>query len=78
MGKIFFSAIVFLIFAAGFPGMVIAQDGGLSSGDMASPIDPHITLPSFVGAIVGFGPSNQSGEFKTDKCDCPAFTEGTG
>ena len=78
MGKIFFSAIVFLISAAVFPGLVSAQENGLSSGEMASPIDPHFNSPIFVGAIVGFGPSNQTGEFKTDKCDCPAFTEGTG
>lgn len=78
MGKLFFSAIVFLISAVVLPSTVMAQEEGLSSGEMASPIDPHFNSPVFVGAIVGFGPSNQTGEFKTDKCDCPAFTEGTG
>jgi hypothetical protein len=79
MGKIFLTVSVFLLAFAVFPAVILAQDEGMSSGDMASPIDPKYSYrPRFVGALVGFGPSNQSGSFVTDKCDCPAFTDGTG
>ncbi|MBS1538843.1 MAG: outer membrane beta-barrel protein [Bacteroidetes bacterium] len=70
---------VLIVFTSTVPTIVYAQDEGMSSSDMASPIDPRFSYkPRFVGAIVGLGPSNQSGSFLTDKCDCPAFTDGTG
>ncbi len=79
MGKNFLIAAVFLLATVAIPAFVYAQTDGMVSGDMASPIDPRFSYkPQFFGAVVGFGPSNQTGEYVTDKCDCPAFTDGTG
>jgi hypothetical protein len=47
--------------------------------ELSSPLAPGVTFYRFrLGATLGAGPAFQSGELKTDVCDCPAFTDGAG
>ncbi|MFN8361233.1 MAG: hypothetical protein U0264_15080 [Candidatus Kapaibacterium sp.] len=79
MGKIFFLAVVLLITSASHPSSVFAQTDAIPKGGFSSPLDPEEnTRPLYIGGLVGFGPTVESGEFLTDKCDCPAFKDGSG
>jgi len=79
MGKLFLLATAFIITAVAHPVVMHAQKDVIPKGGYSSPLDPEVDVrPMHVGGVIGFGPTVQSGEFLTDKCDCPAFKDGSG
>jgi hypothetical protein len=79
MGKLFFIAAAILVATIAHPVQLFAQSEQIPKGGFSSPLDPENDVrPLFVGGIIGFGPTVESGEFITDKCDCPPFKDGSG
>lgn len=55
------------------------QGGDDLSFELSNPLEPgEIQYPSLLGASVSLGPNWQTGDLKSEYCDCPAFTNGSG
>ncbi|MBK9247439.1 MAG: hypothetical protein IPM69_04835 [Ignavibacteria bacterium] len=64
MGKLFLVSITFILAAVSLPVVIYAQKDLIPKGGFSSPLDPEVDVrPLYLGGIIGFGPSNQSGEF---------------
>lgn len=75
MKTILLAAVLGLVFITG----AFAQTIPMGDDELSTPIAPGVTFYRFrLGATIGAGPAFQSGDLKTDVCDCPAFTDGAG